>query len=77
MTNRIRQLRKSTNPIELESTMPCFSADDFEWIVPQEIRDLKRFGGEGVFILPVSKYGLHELMYSSQFIIVISPAIVR
>jgi hypothetical protein len=63
MTNRIRQLRKSTNPIEFESAIPRFSADDFEWIVPQEIRDLKRFGGEEVFILPVSKYGLHDLMY--------------
>jgi len=43
----------NTNPMEFESTIPLFSAADFEYIVPHEIRDLKRFGREEVFILSV------------------------
>jgi hypothetical protein len=50
----MRQLRNNTSPIEFDSTIPLFSGADFEYIVPHEIRDLTRFGREGVFILSIS-----------------------
>lgn len=49
----------NTNPMEFESTIPLFSGADFEYIVPHEIRDLKRFGREEVFILSVQYLILH------------------
>jgi hypothetical protein len=67
MTNKIRQLKKSTSPIEFDSIIPRFSAVDFEWIDPHEIRDLKNFGREDAFILPVSKVLTRELSFAVDF----------
>lgn len=58
---------KSTSPIEFDSMIPRFSAFDFEWIDPHEIRDLKRLGREEAFILPVSKVLTRKLSFAVDF----------